>query len=121
VELCGLDVVSVTIILRFCVSLQVIPHFMKECQLRIGITFDNRLQKPIAKMNPASWIAQQQGVRGLLLFYRHLNFSNCDHHHLLVHHKSKRITKIPADIVTVKKNVTAVTKGTCQQYIYQFV
>jgi hypothetical protein len=43
-------------------------------------------------------------------------------HHLLVHHKSKRIAKIPADIVTVKEiYITAVTKGTCQQCIYQFV
>jgi hypothetical protein len=38
--------------------------------MRIDLTFDDRLKKPTAKMNPASWIARLQGVRGLLLFYR---------------------------------------------------
>jgi hypothetical protein len=42
------------------------PRFIRKvCQLRIELTFDDRLYKPTAKMNPASWIA-----RGLLLFYR---------------------------------------------------
>jgi hypothetical protein len=27
-----------------------------ECQLLIDLTFDDRLQKPTAKMNPAIWI-----------------------------------------------------------------
>jgi hypothetical protein len=55
--------IPVAIILRINVSLQVKPHFIrKECQLLIDITFNNRLQKPTAKMNPASWTARLQGV-----------------------------------------------------------
>jgi hypothetical protein len=41
------------------------PRFIrKECQPGIDITFDDRLQKPTAKMNHASWIARLQGVDG---------------------------------------------------------
>jgi hypothetical protein len=57
--------------LRIYASTQVKPRFVrKECQLPIDLTFDDRLQKPTAKMNPVSWIARLQGVHGLLLFYR---------------------------------------------------
>jgi hypothetical protein len=57
--------------LRIYVSLQVKTRFIREeCQLRIGLTFDDRLSKLTAKMNPASWIARLQGMRGFLLFYR---------------------------------------------------
>jgi hypothetical protein len=63
--------IPVAIILCIFVSLQLKPRFIrKECQLRIDLTFDDRLYKPAVKMNPANWIAQLQGVRGLLLFYR---------------------------------------------------
>jgi hypothetical protein len=31
-------------------------YIRKEYQLQIDLTFDNRLQKPTAKMNPATWI-----------------------------------------------------------------
>jgi hypothetical protein len=43
----------------------------KERQLRIDLTFDDRLEKITAKINPANWITRLQGVRGLL------SFSNC--------------------------------------------
>jgi hypothetical protein len=57
--------------LRIYVLLQVEPRFnRKECQLRIDLSFDDRLQKPAAKVNPASWIARLQGVGRFLLFYR---------------------------------------------------
>jgi hypothetical protein len=53
--------------LRIYVSLQVKPRFIRrECQLRIDLTFDDRLQKPTAKMNPASWITLQ-GVDSVVL------------------------------------------------------
>jgi hypothetical protein len=43
------------------------PRFIrKECQFLIDLTFDDRLQKPTARMNPANWMALLQGVRGLL-------------------------------------------------------
>jgi hypothetical protein len=45
------------------VSLRVKPRFVrKECQLQIDLTFDDRLQKPAAKINPASSIARLKGV-----------------------------------------------------------
>jgi hypothetical protein len=69
----GLDVVSENFssdILRIYVSLQAEPRFIrKQCQLRIDVTFGDRLHKPTAKTNPARWMARLQGVRGLLLFY----------------------------------------------------
>jgi hypothetical protein len=57
----GLDADSVdpvAIILRIYVSLQVKRCFIRKgCQLRIDLILNDRLQKPIAKMNSASWIA----------------------------------------------------------------
>jgi hypothetical protein len=37
--------------------------------IAIDLTFDDRPQKPTAKINPASWIERPQDVRELL-FYR---------------------------------------------------
>jgi hypothetical protein len=42
----------------------------KKRQLRINLTFGDRLQKPTEKMSPARWNMQLQGMHGLLLFYR---------------------------------------------------
>jgi hypothetical protein len=39
------------------------------------LTLDYRLQKPAAKMNPVSWIAQLQGMD--YCCFRGLSFSNC--------------------------------------------
>jgi hypothetical protein len=48
---------------RIYLSLQVKPRFIrKEYQLRIDLTFDDRLQKTSAKMNPLSWIVRLQDV-----------------------------------------------------------
>jgi hypothetical protein len=47
----------------------VTPHFIKkEYQLWIDFTFNDRVYKPITKMNPAGWIAE--AARSRLLFYR---------------------------------------------------
>jgi hypothetical protein len=54
--------------LRIAVRKTTLRH--KIWPLRIDITFDGRLQKQTAKMNPASWIARLFGVRRLLLVYR---------------------------------------------------
>jgi hypothetical protein len=57
------------IILRIYISLEAKPRFIeKECKLLIDLPFDDRLQKPTAKMNPASCIARLQGVHGLFLY-----------------------------------------------------
>jgi hypothetical protein len=65
----------VAIILRVYASLQMKPRLIrKECQLRINPIFNDRLYKPTAKMNPASWISRLQDMRGLLLCG--LSFSN---------------------------------------------
>jgi hypothetical protein len=61
----------VPITLRIYVSLQVKPRFIrKECQLRIHLTFNDKLYKPTTNMNPVSRNARLQGVRGLLSFYK---------------------------------------------------
>jgi hypothetical protein len=50
-------------------SLQVKPRFIgKECQMRIDLTFEDRLWKSTAKRNSATWNARLQGMSGLLLF-----------------------------------------------------
>jgi hypothetical protein len=55
----------------FCIhASEAMLHQEKKSQLRINLTFDDRLYKPNAKMNPASWITWLQGMRGILLFYR---------------------------------------------------
>jgi hypothetical protein len=39
---------------------------MLSMSVAIDLSFDDRLQKPTAKLNPASWIARPKGLRELL-------------------------------------------------------
>jgi hypothetical protein len=45
-----------------CIPASETTLHQKEYQLRLDLTFDDRLKKPTAKMNPVSWIAPLQGV-----------------------------------------------------------
>jgi hypothetical protein len=54
--LCGLEVCS-DHFAYLCIHISETTLHQKECQLWINFTFDGKLQKPIAKMKPASFIA----------------------------------------------------------------